>query len=64
MKILIDTTYTNVTEEWLQWWLGQHMAKVLPESVVDDIKEKGFAIMKSVSSSDGVVVETVYTLTY
>ena len=63
MKVVITTTYENVDQEWLDWYLKRlAMSEVLPGSMslTEKIQNDGFAEFSSKDPESDVVATTKY----
>lgn len=63
MKFVITTTYENVDDEWLDWYLKRlKAAEVTPGSTgcADTVREDGYAEFSSKDPTSAVIATTSY----
>ena len=56
MKLVLTTTYDNITEEWFAWYC-KRLAQHLPLAATN-LEVSGVAILRS--ENEGMTAETVY----
>lgn len=63
MQVKVVSTYENVDEAWIEWWL-KHLAneEVMPGSTViaDELREADYAVFASKDPTSPVVAKTEY----
>jgi hypothetical protein len=65
MKLIIETTYDNISEDWLKWYIKRMKnAEVLPGStkIADDLNVFGSAEFSSKDPSSGTIALTKYKI--
>lgn len=65
MNVVVKTEYTNVDQEWLDWWLNRlRNEDSLPggSEIVDELIKWGNASFTSKDPTSGCVGETTYEI--